>query len=50
MINNSFENYLQNKHGRQYVGLDYEKWLSELDIQEVIDWAEEWGKKLKINS
>ena len=49
----TFESFLQDKHGDQYIGLDddmpddYENWLMNLDIQEVIDWAEEWHKKLQ---
>jgi hypothetical protein len=52
MKNITFEDYLQNIHAQDYCGLDdemsedYEDWLRDLDIQEVIDYAEAWGKKL----
>jgi hypothetical protein len=44
-LEKEFEEFLQDKHGKQYVGTDdnmpddYEEWLSRLDIQEVIDYA-----------
>ena len=43
-----FEDYLMLKHGEQYGGLDdempddYEKWLADLDVQELIDYANQW--------
>lgn len=46
----SFEDFLEDKHGEDYMGTDddmpdaYENWMSNLDVQEVIDYAEEWGK------
>jgi hypothetical protein len=49
-----FENYLQNKHADQYNGTDdtmiddYEDWLQELDPQDLIDYANEWGITLLI--
>lgn len=52
MSENTFENFLINKHSYQYEGLDdempddYEKWLIDLDIYKVIEYAEEWGKTL----
>lgn len=46
-----FEEYLQTKHAEQYTGLDdempddYEEWLSGLDVQEIIDMANDWHKQ-----
>lgn len=45
-----FESYLIEKHAAQYEGLDdgmpddYEDWLQDLDIQDVIVWANEWAQ------
>lgn len=45
-----FEDYLQEKHAEQYDGLDdempedYEEWLVDLDINDVIKWANEYAK------
>jgi len=44
-LEEKFDRFLQNKHGKNYIGTDdnmpddYEDWLSKLDIQEVIDYA-----------
>lgn len=49
MKDTTFENYLQEKHSEQYVGLDddmpddFNDWLCALDPQEIIDYAEVWG-------
>jgi len=49
----SFINYLMEKHADQYIGLDDEMpddcndWLEQLDVQEVIDFADEYTKKIK---
>ena len=46
----TFEEFLSKVHADQYNGLDddmgddYERWFYRLDVQEVIDYAEEWGK------
>ena len=51
----TFEDYLQEQHAKQYVETDeimsdnYNDWLDNLDKQEVIDYAEKWGKKLLKN-
>jgi hypothetical protein len=52
----TFENFLQEKHASQYNGLDddmpddFNNWLSNyLDIDDIITYAEEWGKTLKNN-
>lgn len=43
-----FEKVLIDKHAEQYAGLDdempedYEEWVTELDINDVIRWANEW--------
>ena len=48
----SFEEFLQEKHMEDYTGTDddapdaYEHWISNLDTQEVMDYAEEWGATL----
>jgi hypothetical protein len=45
----NFEDYLQNKHGANYAGLDddmpdkFDTWLSELDGEEYINFADEYG-------
>lgn len=45
-----FEDFLQEKHAWQYEGLDdempddYERWLTELDITDVIKWADEYAE------
>jgi len=49
----SFINYLMEKHADQYIGLDDDMpddcndWLEQLDVQEVIDFADEYTKKIK---
>lgn len=49
MKDTTFENYLQEKHSEQYVGLDDDMpddcgdWMANLDVQELIDYAEVWG-------
>ena len=51
MNDNSFENFLAEKHAKQYAGLDddmsddFNDWLEKLDQHEIIDWAEEWHVK-----
>lgn len=48
----SFEDFLQEKHMDDYHGTDddapdaYEMWCSNLDVQEVMDMAQEWGDTL----
>ena len=48
----SFINYLMEKHADQYIGLDDDMpddcndWIDQLDVQEVIDFADEYTKKL----
>lgn len=47
----TFEKFLENKFAEQYQGLDDEMpdaqndWFDNLDVQEVIEYAEEWHKK-----
>jgi hypothetical protein len=47
-----FEDYIINKHAEQYRGTDdlmpedYEEWVDELDVRDVIKWANDWGKTL----
>jgi len=42
-----FEDFLKEKHAKNYMGTDdnmtdgFERWLSNLDVQELIDFAEE---------
>lgn len=51
MKDTTFENYLQERHSDQYIGLDddmpddFEQWLCNLDVQEILDYAEVWGQK-----
>lgn len=48
MTYKNFEDYLQTKHAQQYTGLDdempddYNDWLDQLSIEEVIDYADEY--------
>lgn len=52
MNKNTFEEYLMEKHAEDYHGLDddmpdaFEAWVSNLDSQEVGEYAEEWGEQL----
>lgn len=45
----TFENYLEEVHAKLYTGTDDDMldqcndWVANLDIQEVIDYAEQWG-------
>lgn len=47
-----FEDYLMEVHAIQYIGLDdgmpddFEDWLSSLGTDELVDYANEYGKKL----
>lgn len=49
MENTTFEDFLQDKHASQYQGLDdemgedYEEWLSELDPDIIIAYANVYG-------
>lgn len=53
MVENTFSHYVLMKHAYQYEGFDddmpddYDRWLCELDPDELIGWAEEWGKTLQ---
>lgn len=46
----TFEEYLQEVHAADYHGTDddmpgaFDYWLSELQIDEIIQYAEDWGK------
>ena len=48
----NFEDFLQDQHGKQYVGTDdmmpedYEEWLVGLDVDEWIDMGEGFKKEL----
>lgn len=48
----TFEDFLQEKHAEEYHGTDdsmtdaYEHWCSELDVQQVCDFAQAWGDTL----
>jgi len=45
-----FEDFLQEKHGEQYVGTDdlmpddYERWLQDLDVDELIKYGNQYAK------
>ena len=47
----TFREFLQNKFAEQYIGLDDQMpsaeidWFSCLDIDEIIDYADEWYKQ-----
>jgi len=47
-MKNTFREYLKDKFAAQYEGLDDEwpdaeaDWFADLDLEEVIEWAEEW--------
>lgn len=47
-----FEQFLQEKCASDYMGTDddmpdrFDGWLANMDVQEVIDYAEEWGSQL----
>ena len=49
----TFEDFLQEKHAEDYHGTDddmpdaFDHWVSNLEIQEVMDYAEEMVKKLQ---
>lgn len=48
----SFEDYLKNIHAESYQGTDddmpddFDNWLTDLGVDEVIAYAEAWGKEL----
>lgn len=47
----TFEEFLKEKHMEDYHGTDddapdaFDHWITQLDTQEVMDFAEEWGAK-----
>ena len=49
----TFEQYLQEIHANDYHGLDdempdsFDAWVSELDAEEMKEYAEEWGEELE---
>ena len=53
MENKTFENYLEEQHAEQYNGLDDEMpddrndWFENLDVQEVIDYAEKFVSQVR---
>lgn len=53
MKKETFEDFLKEQHGKDYIGCDddmpddFDSWVSELDSQEVMDFAELWGAKLQ---
>lgn len=46
-----FEEFLQQKHAEQYRGVDddmpedFERWLTRLEIDQIIQFAEEWKEQ-----
>jgi|GEM_PF-4511171 len=52
MKNQSFDSFLQDVHAKGYNGTDddmpdaYESWLMGLDVQEIMDFAEEYGVEI----
>lgn len=49
----TFEDYLQNTHAQDYHGTKddmpdaYERWLCDLDVAEVVEYAEAWGRTIQ---
>lgn len=49
----TFEDFLQDQHSLIYTGLDddmpdaYDNWTAQLDVQELIDFAEEYGQMIR---
>lgn len=48
----NFEDFLQSKHADQCEGVldddmsdDYENWITNLDVQDMQDYGEEWGER-----
>lgn len=45
----TFEDFLKEQHAEEYMGTDddmpeaFENWMANLDVQEVIEYAEAWG-------
>ena len=48
----AFEDYLRDKFAEGYLGLDDDmpdieaEWFADLDPADVIEWAEEWARKV----
>lgn len=48
-----FEKYLEVQHALGFIGLDddmpddLDNWVSQLDVQEVIDYAQAWGDEMR---
>ena len=51
----TFEDYLRDIHADDYMGNGddmgeaFDEWMCELDNEELIDYAERWGKKITNN-
>lgn len=51
-MNKTFDDFLKDQHAKNYTGTDddmpdqFDHWVSELSSQEVIDYAEEFGKEV----
>lgn len=49
----TFEEYLQNVHAQEYHGTDdnmpdaFDNWVASLDVDEVIEYAEAWGRTIQ---
>lgn len=49
----TFEQFLQDKHAEDYKGMkdkmtdDFNSWIANMDINECIELAEEWGDEIK---
>lgn len=54
-MNKNFGDFLVDKHADQYQGLDdemgedFNEWLTDLDTDELIEYADEYAKKVKEN-
>lgn len=48
----TFQEYLQDKHAEEYMGFDddmpdaFDAWLCDLEIDYVIEYAQEWHEKI----
>lgn len=50
MTNQTFEEYLQQVHSEDYIGIDddmaesFDSWMAELDNEELIEYANQYGE------
>jgi len=52
MTRQTFEDFLEDKHGENYQGIDddmsdnFDRWLCDLDVQDLLDYGEEYGERM----